>query len=339
MGIDKKVPTDSLGRSFLIYILAILLRVPADVNRQIRGDLSKTVEHREGQHAVIFQIADRRVVDGDRRACRRCSAATSYELSSMAKTTFALCVAFVLGLLSPLTTETKVQAKEDENRQAKKAAKIYVIVTAQLYEVDDAFYKKLAKARWRSKEDLDELERIFLNPPEKRQPDAPSEYVPLEKQKLLLTGKKINIAPGQESLVLVVSKTINCLQSPDQLRQGKKGLQTIQEGVSLRVHIQISLDRRFLRVKFMEKSLELEGIEKVKVVLGDKEKEVVGEVAFVKEAELSRVRDIPDGGTFLLPLQYRPRATRDKDRWLVAQLVPRIYIEAEERELRGPVPK
>ncbi len=38
-------------------------------------------------------------------------------------------------------------------------------------------------------------------------------------------------------------------------------------------------------------------------------------------------------------MKYRPRATRDNDRWLVALVVPRIYIEEEERQIRGPVPK
>lgn len=257
----------------------------------------------------------------------------------MNRTTFGVCVAFVLGLLSPLTTETKAQPKEDEKRQPEQAKEIYVIVKAYLYEVDDAFYKKLAKARRLSTEDLEELARQCLNPPKKKQPEAPSLFALLEKQKLLLAGKEINIDPGQEGLLLALNKAINCLPSPEQLRQGQKGPQTIQEGVSLRAQIQISPDRRFVRAKFMEKSLELEGIEKVNVILDKKGKEAVGEIAFLKEAGLSQVRDIPDGGCFLLPLQYRPSATRDNDRWLVALVVPRIYIEAEERQIRGLVPK
>ena len=54
--------------------------------------------------------------------------------------------------------------------------------------------------------------------------------------------------------------------------------------------------------------------------------EVVLEVPYLKEATHSRVRDIPDGGTLLLPLHYRPRAARDSNRWLILQFTPRISI-------------
>ena len=257
----------------------------------------------------------------------------------MNQTTFVGYVALVIGFLSPLTMEVNAQPKADEKRQPKNAKEIYVIVRAQLYEVDDAFYKRLAKARWHSKEDIEELEGQFLNPPKKKQPEALSLFALLEKQKLLLAAKVINIDLGQEGSLLAWSKTINCLPSPDQLRQGQNGPQSIQEGVSLRVQIQINADRRYVRAKFMEKSLEIEGLEKVNVALGNQGKEVVGEIAFLKEAGVSQMRDIPDGGTILVPLQYRPRAARENDRWLVAQVVPRIYIEAEERRIREAEPK
>ncbi len=257
----------------------------------------------------------------------------------MDRTTCAVCLAFVIGLLSPLTTETRAQPKEAEKRQPEKVKEIYTIVKVQLYEVDEAFYKRVARARRLSKEDLEKLEQETINPPRKNQPEPPSVFELLKKQKLLLTGKEINIDPGQEDLLLDSSKAITCLPSPDQLQKGQKALQTFQEGMSLRAQIQISPDRRFVRLKFMEKSLELESVEKVSVVEGQNGKEVVGEIAFLKESGLSWVRDIPDGGSILLPIQYRPRAARENDRWWVAQVVPRIYIEAEERERRRPVPK
>ena len=114
--------------------------------------------------------------------------------------------------------------------------------------------------------------------------------------------------------------------------------------MALGAQAQISVDRRFLRVTFIEKSWELEGIDKVRPVLDAKGEpvlnaagaEAVAEVAFVKEATLSMQRNLPDGGTYLLPLQYRSGGAKEKGRWLVARVVARIYIEAEEeRQIRG----
>jgi hypothetical protein len=75
------------------------------------------------------------------------------------------------------------------------------------------------------------------------------------------------------------------------------------------------------------------------VVVDDKGTEAVGEIVSAKEASLSRARYIPDGGSILLPLHYRPPAVRKNKRWLVAEITPRIYIEEEERERRRKAPK
>src|SRR5262249_27916879 len=156
-------------------------------------------------------------------------------------------------------------------------SEIYVIMKARLYEVDDAVYKKVAKAKWLSKADLDELE--------KRQSKPPALFAQLEKQKPFLAGKEININPDKDGMLVTTTKRIKCLPTPGQLRQGKKGPQTIDEGCTLSTQVQISADRRFVCAKFQEKSLEIEGIEKVKVVVDLKEgAEAVGEFVFAKKA-------------------------------------------------------
>jgi hypothetical protein len=212
------------------------------------------------------------------------------------------------------------------NPKPKKGSEIYVIMKARLYEVDEAFHKKLVTAKWRSKADLEELET---------KPSDGSLFARLKKQKPFLVGKEINIDPGNESVLLTAIKPINCLPTPDQLQQGKKGPQTIDEGIIFSAQVQISADRRFVRAKILEKSLEIEGIEKVKVVVDLKGTEAVGNVVFAKEASFSLMRYICDGGSILVPLQSRPRAVRKNDRWLVAEITPRIYIEEEERARRG----
>src|SRR5262249_30352272 len=158
---------------------------------------------------------------------------------------------------------------------------------------------------------------------------APARFPNLKHQQLLLTGKDISIDPGKEGLLLTWSKAIEFLPTPDQLRQGKRQPQRIDEGVSLRAQVQISADRRFVRATFTEKSLEIDGSEQLNVLVDEKGTEVPGEIVFLKKASLSQVRDIPDGGALLLPLQYQPRALRDKGQWLAAEIDTRIYIEEE----------
>jgi hypothetical protein len=54
---------------------------------------------------------------------------------------------------------------------------------------------------------------------------------------------------------------------------------------------------------------------------------------------MSQARYTPVGGSILPPHHYRPRTVRNKDRKLVAEITPRIYIEEKERARRGPPPK
>jgi hypothetical protein len=86
-------------------------------------------------------------------------------------------------------------------------------------------------------------------------------------------------------------------------------------------------------LKLTEKAAELEEIQKVKVFVAVG-KEVAAELALFKEHTQTRVIEIPDGGTFIGPMLYRPLAARAKGRWWVLSITPRIVIEAEERTIR-----
>jgi hypothetical protein len=248
----------------------------------------------------------------------------------MYRTVLVACAAAV-GALLYFVVDAGAQPKPDDNPNPNRGRDIYVVMKARVYEVDEAFHNKLTKSRWRSRADLEELET-------KPQVDG-SLFALLAKQKPFLAGKEINIDPGKEGVLLTATRPINCLPTPDQLRQGKKDPQTINEGFMLGAQVHISPDRRFVRAKFLEKSVEIEGIEKVKVVVDGKGTEGVGEIVFAEEASFSQARYIPDGGSILLPLRYRPHAVRNNDRWLVAEITPRIYIEEEERLRRGQAPE
>lgn len=247
---------------------------------------------------------------------------------------FAIYLAVILGLFLPLGPTVKAQPKQADKPRSAQAADIYVIAQAQLYEVDETFARKLAKAKWRSKADLGELERQILAAPKKQQAGEQL-FTLLAKHKPLRTGKKINLVLGQEKVLLSWTRMRNLLPSPEQLRQGQNGPQGIREGITLRARMEISPDRRYVRVKFTEESAEIEGVEKVSVPIGNQGGKADAEIASVKEVRGSLMRYIPDGGSLLLPLHYRPRAAREKGRWFVVKITPRIYIDAEERVIRG----
>lgn len=227
---------------------------------------------------------------------------------------------------------TRAQRKPAPKPQPAQKPDIYVIASANLYEVDEAFYKRLTKAKWSSKADLEKLEQEVLESPKKQEP-ADALFKLLDEQKPLRTGKKIDFVLGQEEVLLSWIKSRDLLPSPEQRRKGQKGPQRIQEGVTLRTRMTISADRRYVRAQFTEKSSEVEGVETVKVLLDD-DKEADADVAFLKEMTASSARIIPDGGSLLIPLHCRPQAAREKGRWLVAKITPQIYIEEEERERR-----
>jgi hypothetical protein len=242
----------------------------------------------------------------------------------------------------PRPPEPKVPANKA------KPAPILVGVFTELYEVDDAFYKKLASAKRMSQADLEKFERMFLEElidplrrplkdprtppldPLRKKPGKEPPITLIEKQKLVQTGQELKLVPDTEGVLLSLHKEIKCLPSPEQVKKGNKDPQKVIEGIALHATFQISSDRRYVRAKLTEKSAELEAIEKVKVIVDEAGKEVEAESAFLTEVVQSRVRDIPDGGTFLLPLQYRSPSAKESDRWFVMRITPRIYIEEEE---------
>jgi hypothetical protein len=140
-----------------------------------------------------------------------------------------------IGALLYLIVDAGAQPKLDGKPKPNQGREIYVIVKARLYEVDEAFHNKVAKGRWLSKADLEELET---------KPQDGKLFARLEKQKPFLAGKKIDIDPGKEGVLLTASRSIKCLPTPDRLRQGKKDPQTIDEGFTLSAQVHISADRR-----------------------------------------------------------------------------------------------
>ena len=103
--------------------------------------------------------------------------------------------------------------------------------------------------------------------------------------------------------------------------------------------IQVSPDRRAVQVKLTEKATQLQEIQKVKVWVPNGHlqggpKTFDAAVPLLLETTQSQVLNIPDGGTILVAVQYRPRSAQEKERWWVLTITPRIIIEEEERQIR-----
>ena len=57
----------------------------------------------------------------------------------------------------------------------------------------------------------------------------------------------------------------------------------------------------------------------------------------MKESTQTTSRDIPDGGSVLVPVHYRPRSAQEKNRWWVLTITARIVMEEEEQAMERPV--
>jgi hypothetical protein len=209
-----------------------------------------------------------------------------------------------------------------------------VTVSAQLFEVDEAFYQKVvAKSRWHSLADLEKLEQEYLDGTAKPE-SGESLFRLLDKQKLLLEIKDVELSLGKEASLLSSTRKTRCLPTPAQVLRGQTEPQQIEEGVGLRANFEVTSDRRFVRMRIIERCSVLEGIDRISM-LDEKGTVVLGETAYLKESTFSVPRTLPDGGSLLLPLQSRLPAGKADPGRLVLRITPRIRIEAEERAIRG----
>jgi hypothetical protein len=218
-------------------------------------------------------------------------------------------------------------------RTLQRLGDVSVQMQARLYEVDDDFYSKL---QGRKRVPLEELEKQFLNGGRK----TDSLFESLAKQKLILAGPDVSVGNDAEATLLSWHSWRSLLPSPDQVRHGQGGRQGVLEGFAFQAGVQVSADRRQVRVKLREKSVRLEEVLKVKVrdlveeQLKGKEKEVVAEIPFLKDVTHGTVLEIPDGGTVLTPVHYRPDLPRGAKALWVLAVHARIHIEEEEQQLR-----
>jgi hypothetical protein len=205
---------------------------------------------------------------------------------------------------------------------------IRVAVQAHLYEVDNDFYTKLKNAK---PVDWEEEERRII---EGKPATGESLFKLLEKQKMILAGDEIKVDDGLVANLLSRHHVVGLLPNPEQVVKREKERQAILEGVAFVAGMRVSPDRRCVRMQLTEKATEIRQVKKVKVVTDNEGGETAAEIPFLKETSHMQEFEIPDGGSKLTPVHYRPRSVQEKNRWWVLSITPRIIIEEEEQQVR-----
>jgi hypothetical protein len=218
-------------------------------------------------------------------------------------------------------------------RTLHRVADVAAQIQVRVYEVNGEFYTKVKKQK---RVLMEGLEKQAANGSNKD--DALAKE--LEQQKPLFTGDETALNQEAEAPLLSRHTFRSVLASPDQVRRGDTARQGIFQGFDLHGLAHISADRRYVRLKLREESAHLEEVVKSKVQdlveeqKTGREKETDAEIAFMQEETHGATLEIPDGGTALLPIHYRPASVRSSNRWWVAAVQVRIVIEEEERQIR-----
>jgi len=220
----------------------------------------------------------------------------------------------------------------------RRVADVAVVVGVRLYEVDQASYKRIAGVKRIFGKDLEEEELIFRGQkkPAKRDPQQEAQWEALhktlERQKPLIQGE-VRLDNGQEAIVLSWQKASTCLPAPAEVRKRDDPRQSFLEGVSFLAATRVNASRRYVRLTLSEKASELRGLSTDKTALPDGS-DLDSELPALDEAFYAQVLEIPDGGSLLLPVHYRPALAKAKKRWWVLAITPRICIEEEDRMIR-----
>jgi hypothetical protein len=202
---------------------------------------------------------------------------------------------------------------------------VTVAVKAQLYEVDDAFFTKLKNVK---PVDWEELEREFLAGVPAT---GESLFKLLDKHTMLQAGDEVMVDDGMIAGLLSRHQALTFLPSRAQVVKGDKSRQTVLAGVAFLAGVRVGADRRFVRMRLTEKGTEVLRVKKEKVLVDNTGNEAEAETPLLKEAVHTRDLEIPDGGSMLVPVHYRPPSVQEKNRHWVLWITPRIIIEEEER--------
>ncbi len=200
-------------------------------------------------------------------------------------------------------------------------------VKTELYEVDDAFHTKLKNTKpvdWEEEE-----RRIVKGEP----PQAGSLFQLLDKQTKLQTGNEVKVGDGATATLLSRHDVRTYRPTREHVLKGVNSRQSVLLGVAFTGTVHISPDRRSLRIRLTETATDVDCVKRDKVIVSNRGKETEVEFPMLKETTHTRDIEIPDGGSLLVEVHYRPKAVADKNRWWVLSITPRIVIPEEEEQI------
>lgn len=209
-----------------------------------------------------------------------------------------------------------------------------VVMNARLYEVDRAFYGKHVAPL---------LPKAVNGKQNWAVPVTVALWQQLEKLKPFEHGSDVKIKPGKATAFLSVQfpyRYVTRFGKPDKINPVVNEYDTGLSGVAFRARVEVSPDRRAIRLHLIQDVAQLAGITKAKMLNLKTGQVQEREVPAVRTAVRTGFVEIDDGTTILMPVDYQPAA---KDRVWLMVAEPRIYIEEEEEQIRKagpqPVPK
>jgi hypothetical protein len=208
----------------------------------------------------------------------------------------------------------------------RRLADLTVIVRADLYEVDEAFYRKRIEA------DLAD-------------PVAARRFGSLIKEKVvdrlrmrasLVQTSRTTMRNGQTGRLVSMRHAFTYLARPRQGEPKDEDYAVDFHGVVFGAKVGVSADRRFVSLRLTEQVRELLEIGKKNVVDPATGDEATVKAPSFAEASRTRTVEVGDGLRVVVPVRMRLRGTEKKGRMLVLLVHPVIRIEEEERERRRP---
>jgi hypothetical protein len=248
----------------------------------------------------------------------------------------ALMVRLLVQLLTPRSWETirvengtrlVIFASPDTHIQVesllaacRRLAGVAVVMNARIYELDrDFFVREVAPI-------------LARDPAADKQPVVAAIGTALFRKvvrgKFLQEGDQRPIRPLQGALFLSHQTAVRYRSVPP----AKEA--TALAGVSFRVVPVVSADRRFVRLRIEQRSSQLVGIDKVRLVLGSTGKEVEIEFPNLRKTSAHGTVRIPDAGALLMPVDYRPAGKEGEGKVWVLVARPFIWIDEEVKEMR-----
>jgi hypothetical protein len=206
-----------------------------------------------------------------------------------------------------------------------------VVVKAELYEIDRGFYEKQIGAKL-GKDLASEGHRFAL-------PIDEGEVKKFRKQAMLLRSNQVTIGNAQEAEFFSLRKAV-LYRAKHRPAANKTNeiYETTFPGMSFQAHVVVSADRRRVRMKIRQQVTDLAGMRKEKVDDPQTGLEITVETPKLRELSTAATVQVGDGRFVLVPVLFRPKAVKAKDRVLVLLVRPIIYIEEEERERKKKNP-